>query len=815
MPPRFDPERRTLCLAVADLLDTGLLRSLGFAQRGGYERLWLGQAIHGKYQEQALAGDATYRREVAVSHTFPHRGWEVTVSGRIDGLRREPDGSLVVEEIKSVRRGAQLPPAQREIYVRQAQLYAWLLGQAEASPVRAELVLITIGSDEVEREALEPDLRPLEAALRRRLNLLIQAFEAEREAAAARREAAGRLAFPYREPRPGQEEILAAVGTALDNREHVLLQAATGIGKTVAALFPALRYALAHDKRLFVLTAKTLQQDMAVSVLRMLNRESAFRSLRLRAKAKMCANDQVICHEEYCRFAKDYALKLQGSGIVRRLADEYPTLEPDDVFRAAQMTEVCPFEVSLELLGRAQVAVCDYNYVFDPYVSLPDFGAEADLSDVVLVIDEVHNLVERGRGYYSPQLSAQAARRAGEVVGRGGEPVHRSIEALCRRLAGMIETTVADALEEGPAGERAVEAPLPEDALWMLRPELDAAFVDYLEHQRTTKSFRAEDPFVQLYFDFLRFLNGLVVSDASFSHCLERRGGDSRLRVLCKDPSRFLGGVIRRAHSTIGLSATLSPPQFYFDLLGFEPGRTAFVEIPNPFPPGNRRVVIDSTVATAWRERPANYERLADRLAAFADAVPGNCLALFPSYDFLAQVAGRMRLGKKRVLVQRQADGDREREAILETLRTALLGDVLLLAVAGGVFAEGVDYPGEMLRAVAVVGPCLPAISLEQQLLKAYFEERFDRGFEYAFVVPGMTRVVQAAGRLIRSAHDTGVIALFDRRFLHAPYRDHLPSDWLPEEGAGALVGEPGAVAEEFFRGLRANPRKPEWTPNR
>ncbi len=296
----------------------------------------------------------------------------------------------------------------------------------------------------------------------------------------------------------------------------------------MAALYPALRYALAHDKRLFVLTAKTLQQEMATAVLRLLNPEGAFRSLRLRAKAKMCANDQVICHEEYCRFAKDYALKLQGSGLVRRLLDEHPTLEPDDVFRAAQATEVCPFEVSLELAGRAQVTVCDYNYAFDPYVSLPDFGADQDLSDAILVIDEVHNLVDRGRGYYSPELSAGAARRAAEMVGRGGEPIHFGIEPLCLELAALIERAVADALEEGPPGERAVEAPLPEERLWRLRPDLDAAFVDYLEHQRTTRTFRADDPFVALYFDFLRFLNGLVVSDAAFSHYVEQRGGDSR-----------------------------------------------------------------------------------------------------------------------------------------------------------------------------------------------------------------------------------------------------------------------------------------------
>jgi DNA excision repair protein ERCC-2 len=802
MAPRFDAQNLTLDLSVADLLEGTLMRSLGFSSRGGYERMWLGQAIHGRYQEQALEGDPSYRREVAISYTFEHRGWKVTVQGRMDGLRREPDGTLVVEEIKSVRRGGSLPPAVRESYQRQALLYAWMLSHAEAGPVRAELVLIAIGSDETERDSLEPDFRFLEAGVRRRVNALLHAWEAERRRAADRHAAAERLVFPYGEPRPGQELILAAVETAVANREHLLLQATTGIGKTVAALFPALRYALAHDKRLFVLTAKTTQQEMATAVLAMLNRERAFRSLRLKAKAKMCANDQILCHEEYCRFAKDYGLKLATTGVLGRIYEDHAAIEPEDVFRAAKEAEVCPFEVSLELSGRVQVTVCDYNYAFDPYVSLTDFAASEDLSDVVLVIDEVHNLVDRGRGYYSPELSSNQARRAAVAIGSWGEPIHRRIENLCLELAALIDETVADALEEGPPGDRAVEWPLPEDRFWRLRPELDAAFVDYLEHQRETRTFRPDDPFVHLYFDVLRFLNGLAVSDAAFSHCIEYRNGDGRLKILCKDPSRFLGAVIHRTHATVGLSATLSPPEFYTGLLGFEAGRTAFVEIPNPFPAGNRRIVIDSTVATSYRLRPLNYERIAERLANFADSVPGNCLALFPSYAFLAEVTGRMKLRAKRVLVQRQADSDQERDLLLQALRSAVFGDILLVAVAGGVFAEGVDYPGEVLKAVAVVGPCLPAVTLEQQLLKEYYQDRFDRGFEYSFVVPGMTRVVQAAGRLIRSPQDTGVIALFDQRFLQTPYRHYLPGDWLPEEGAGALVGDPAMVAEEFFRAL-------------
>ena len=196
-----------------------------------------------------------------------------------------------------------------------------------------------------------------------------------------------------------------------------------------------------------MLTAKNTQQEMATAVLALLNQEEAFRSLRLRAKAKMCANDQILCHEEYCRFAKDYGLKLATSGVIPRILESHASIDPDQVFQAAREAEVCPFEVSLELSGRVQVTVCDYNYVFDPYVSLSSFAAEEDLSDVILVIDEVHNLVGRGRGYYSPELTSNAARRAAEGVGRWGEPIHLRIENLCLKLAALIDETVADALE--------------------------------------------------------------------------------------------------------------------------------------------------------------------------------------------------------------------------------------------------------------------------------------------------------------------------------------------------------------------------------
>lgn len=815
MAPRFDDDALRLDLGVGDLVERAVAGSIGFANRGGYERLWLGQAIHSSYQEEALGADPSYRREVFLQLELDHRGWKVHLHGRADGVRRDPEGQTVVEEIKSVRRGQQLSPATLELYQRQVLIYAWMMRQlAQSDQVGAELVLIEIGSDSVERHTLEVDSLAIEGTIRRLLNGMIRERERTRVAARTRRDSAERIPFPFAEVRPGQERVIEAVELALEQGDHLLVEAPTGIGKTAAALWPTVRYALANEKRVFVLTAKTLQQDLASRVLEWLNSESSFHSLRLRAKAKMCANGEVICHEEYCPYAKDYYTKLGSTHLLPRLLGAYNSLEPSEIWAAATAAECCPFEVSLDLVERVQVTVCDYNYVFDPYVALSTFSEEGGLDDVILVIDEIHNLVERGRGYYSPVLDAAVARQAGEVVVLEGWPIHRRIAGLCEQLAQLIEEAV-DATLDG-TGAVALETRLPEDELWALRPELDRAFIDYLEHQRDTRSFRADDPFVALYFSVLRFLNVMVLVDDTFATVAQRehtqreqaqreaeptRGGPARLQILNKDPSRFLGRILDRVHAAIGLSATLSPAELYRDLLGFSPHRTTTLTVGSPFPRENRAVVIDSSVETTYRLRESYIPRIAESLETLVAEVPGNCLALFPSYQFLAEVATRLRTPGRRVLIQQRGDDDATRETLLDALRSSLFGDVLLLAVAGGVFAEGVDYPGEMLQAVAIVSPCLPAVTLEREILKAYYDERFARGFEYAYVVPGMTRVVQAAGRLLRSPGDRGVIALLDRRFLLPPYRDFLPRWWLEEgeDDARGLAGVPAEVARLFF----------------
>ena len=361
---------------------------------------------------------------------------------------------------------------------------------------------IEIGTENVDHEALDFSFAAMDGAVRKRINGLLREFDSRKASLARRRVAAEKLVFPYEAERPGQEIILDSVEQALLQGDHLLVEAPTGIGKTVAALLPALRYALASDKKIFVLTAKTLQQEMATQVLELLTGgDNAFHSLRLRAKAKMCANDQLLCHEEYCRFAKEYYSKLHGSGLVPELMAESGLLLPDRIFESAGQAEVCPFEVSLELTSKVQVVVCDYNYAFDPYVGLSQFHAENDLSNVILIIDEIHNLVGRGARLLQPLPVLPAGQSGARIhaerfqrrppCGQRALPRPRRPDRSHRRRWPCEEVT---------GSARATEAQLPEAELWALRPAFDETFIDYLEHRKETSSFQPDDPFVDLYF---------------------------------------------------------------------------------------------------------------------------------------------------------------------------------------------------------------------------------------------------------------------------------------------------------------------------
>jgi DNA excision repair protein ERCC-2 len=795
MAVKVDLEHREVTCSAHDLLLDPLRRSIGMPGEG-LARLSVGAELHRIVQAGRRAGDPDYTPEVTVDARFAIDGWTLRILGRADGVTRDPAGRAVVEEIKTLHFRTELhhlfAHERLERYRWQVRIYALCLFPDGAAAAR--LVLVDLGGEDERTEEVGWTPAEVLAYLRARVHALVAA-ERERERLRQRwREAAAELPFPFAAPRPVQAEAMAAAAEALAAGRHLLLSAPTGIGKTAAALYPAVRMALETGRRVVLLTAKTLQQQLAVETLKRMQR-GGWHSIQIRAKARMCANAEVICHEEFCLHARDYGAKLVERGVLPALSASGSHLDPDRIYEAAHAAEVCPFEVSLELLRDCTAVVCDYNYVFDPAIALFGVPGQGDLEDTFLIVDEAHNLVDRAREYFSPRLAASRVRAARELLAGHRQKVCRDLDRALAELEGLIADAVADALGERVGVEK---VPLDVRPLAEVRLTLDALIAPFFTFKRTVDLWLADDPVVDVLLSLARLTDLLAAGHPEIVPLAERGAdGDEVLRLFCLDASRFVGAVLEASAGCVAMSATLEPFEFYRDLLGFDPDRTDTLALPSPFPPDNRLILAIDEVDTSYRHRQRHYGRIAELVAELAP--PGrNALVLFPSYAFLREVADRLVVGGHSVEVQRGDDSEAIRRAILERLR-GNHEPVLLLAVLGGVFAEGVDYPGEMLSEVIVVSPALPQVGPERELLKEYFADRYERGFDYAYLVPGMTRVVQAAGRLIRSADDRGVIVLICRRFLRPPYVTMLPADWTGGKLSGLRADDPAAAVREFF----------------
>jgi DNA excision repair protein ERCC-2 len=723
-------------------------------------------------------------------------------------------------------------------------IYCDLWRRLGHSPVTGALVYVDLSSG---RETCTPvayNVPALERDLERRLARLLANWEALTHIRRAKAAVAVTLPFPHEAPRPGQAKMIDAVRQALRSGGNLMAQAPTGSGKTAACLHPALADGLANGRQVLFLTAKTLQQTLAVAALGAMNASGAFRTLHIRAKEKMCANDRVLCHEDFCPYAKDYGQKMAASNILERLCRSHRHYDPDTVFAEAKKERVCPFAVQLELARQADAIVADYNYVFEPGAALRHLD---DDQPVTLLVDEAHNLPDRARKIFSPDLLEEDLRAvldhlllqsaecsdlmrqpwlAGQSVPcpshdgsptllplampggghRSGRPAFRGspktdalpFDALYRIIEDVIALLVQTA-QALPQSQTIAQIEPPSDPLRALWKEWEPRFIGYLAWKRQVQLAAPQDPIVDLHFAWQRWIAMLHFFGPGFTCVIEKRHTGVRLGLVCLDPARALAPVFRAAASTILLSATLSPFDVMRRTLGLEKERTAAISFPPPFPPEHRKIIVVPQVRTTFAARQANFGPIARLIGQMSAAQSGNGLVLFPSYKFLEEVAARLPPTRASLMVQRPNLSDLERRQVFQALAAPPPQGILLLAVLGGMYAEGVDYPGELLSAVYIVSPGLPQVSFERELLRDYFDQTERAGFEYAYLQPGMTRVIQAAGRLIRSETDRGVIVLLCQRFLQAPYLAHLPRDWYDRTPAELIAAKPDQEIRNFF----------------
>jgi DNA excision repair protein ERCC-2 len=768
-----------ITIAVRSLVET-VLRS------GDLHHDFLGsiKAVEGIRAHQHIQGRRpdTYRAEVAVRHLVRTGDADFIVTGRIDGVLQETSAT-VVEEIKSTRRSFDdLEQHPNPIHWAQAQCYAYMLAYEEKlDRIDVRLTYVHIDSFAVHKFVKSFGIKELATFFQDLVNRYAKWVAVLARWIHVRDTSIQAMGFPFSAYRPGQRDMAVAVYRTLRDAGHLLVQAATGIGKTMAVLFPAIK-ALPDEaaRKVVFLTARTTGRLAAEAALELLRKKGLnLKSVSLTAKDKICFHPEAACLPDECPCARGYFDRLDQA-LEAALAHANLTRTRVEVI--AKKHTICPFEFSLELVDWADCVICDYNYAFAPGVMLQRLFGDQGGQHTILV-DEAHNLVDRAREMFSAQLDKApilALRRQ----------LKDELPNLYRAL-GRINAWMASARRvcRAAGGEHA-ETVLPDILMERLRTFLRQA-EKWLSLNLKT-AFR--EALLSLFFEVARFARVGDGYDPRYVVIYSTSGEDLRVKLFCIDPSRQLSEAWRRSHAAVLFSATLTPAGYFQSVLGC-PDSTHQLNLGSPFPPLNLSVFVADAISTFYRDRQASASQVCQSISELVKRRSGNYLLYFPSYAYMEQIHDQFVgvEGEIQTLLQRADMDDTQREHFLSRFRADSRQSLVGFAVLGGVFGEGIDLKGERLSGVVIVGVGLPGICLERDLIRSYYERTCGDGFAYAYQYPGINRVLQAAGRVIRSETDRGVIYLIDRRYGQGRYRALLPPHWQPTmvgkgEGLGRLL---------------------------
>ncbi|UCC11808.1 MAG: ATP-dependent DNA helicase [candidate division WOR-3 bacterium] len=708
-----------------------------------------------------------YRREIPIHHQVETDDFVLEVSGRIDGLFTQTDPAIV-EEIKTTREDlATISQREDPYHWGQVKTYAYMYAREH------DLDRIGVQLTYFQREhgTMKEVRRSYTAAeLSIFFNDLVKAY-LEWAGMVVRwrevRDASIRnLTFPFESYRAGQEQMLQEVGMIIEQQSQLLVQAPTGIGKTMAVLLPSI-HAIAGKQvsQSFYLTARTTGRQAAETTLNILRSTGLkLKSLSLTAKEKICFNPDRLCHPEECAYARGHFSRVNAALKDAFMQDSFTR---DTIITLAKKHRVCPFEFALDLSMWVDCVVCDYNYVFDPGVFLRRFF-EGSGGEYVLLIDEAHNLVDRAREMYSAALTRLEIQRVRNAVKGHLGGVHR---ILGRVNAWMIEQRTRCEEARNPIAERE-----PPAELYTLLRDFTKAAEKWLIKNKPA---RFREPLLDLYFDARTFLKTFDRYDDNYATCYLNDQRDITVRLFCIDPSRYLRETLERCRSAVFFSGTMKPMHYFIESIGCD-DTAATLTLPSPFPNHNLCTLVASRVSTLYKHRERTKIAVAQMIYSFVEAKKGNFLVFFPSYKYMKMIHDVIHIQRPdlTILVQDAGMSEHEREQFLARFCTS--NDALLVgfAVMGGVFAESIDLIGDRLTGAVIVGVGLPGISLERELIRMYFDDVNNCGYAFAYQFPGMIRVLQAAGRVIRSETDRGAVLMIGTRFAGEPYRSLLPEDW-------------------------------------
>jgi DNA excision repair protein ERCC-2 len=712
---------------------------------------------------------AEYRAEVAITHRLDTPNFILELSGRMDGVFQTA-GSIIIEEIKITDLSqAELAAGENPVHWAQLKLYAYCYAVEHAhDQITAQLTYYHLDTAKTYEFQKLFSLQELTSFFKGFISRYVEWTNTLENWRQIRDESVRALNFPFKKYRAGQREMAVAVYRAVKQKSHILVQAPTGIGKTVATLFPAIKaLGEGHSDKIFFLTARNTGKNAAEEALDRLRRQGLrFKSVTLTAKEKACVRPQICCQPELCEFAQGYFDRVVQAV---QEAFQYDALTPDVITQLAHKHKVCPFEYSLDLSLWADGIICDYNYAFDPRVYLKRFFQDVS-ENYAFLVDEAHNMVDRAREMFSAELHKQAFFDLRRAIKPYLPKLHRKMSKISTwfRLAGKT-------CEE--RGKPYAETTAPKALLPHLETFVEEAG-KWLE-KNTPAPYR--NMMLELFFEVKWFLTVDKKYDDCYVTCFGQDGRNVRVKLFCIDPSKQMQEALQRCQSATFFSATLSPSTYFQRLFGCKPDSRALA-FPSPFSPAHLCLLIMPTISTRYKDRPATVSDVTQAVLELVQSRQGNYLLFFPSYQYMQMVY--------QAFLSCGLDGDAiiQTQAMTEESRTAFLSQfnhdntrtLVGFAVMGGIFGEGIDLVGDRLTGAAVVGVGLPAISLERELIREYFDRVDQAGYEFAYLFPGLIRVLQAAGRVIRTETDRGAVLLIDERFAATRYRSLFPKEWRP-----------------------------------
>ena len=757
---------KSLRLSVHQLVDF-LLRS-GDIDNRVFNRSSMneGSRLHSEYQGRQ---SSNYMSEYPLAVFLTVDEIDILLEGRADGIIKKNDGSYIIDEIKTTVEELEIFHKDNlEWHLGQAKCYAYMFAKAnDLDYIGIKLTYIRQGKEKEQFiDSYVFNYLELEQFVLDLINEYLEFYNIIFQKMEKRNQSIETLSFPFNKYRDGQRELAKYCYAVAKKESRLFVEAPTGIGKTISTIFPFIKAIRDDEKsKIFYLTAKTSGKEAAHQAIKILKEKGlSLSDIIITAKDKICFCKGQACNPDECPYAKGYYDKIQT--VLRYALITYDDFDNALITQLAYDNQICPFEFELDLSLFMDVIVCDYNYVFDPISYMKRYFDE-DSSHFLLLVDEAHNLVDRSRDMYSASLSYQSFKDARKSVR------HSKLHKL--KLAMSKMNKMFKEYLEVEDGNHIV------DRFYDYTYKTISSFVTTMQDINKNENKEMTKELLDYYLEVNRFSRMLEFVNKNYLCFFNKEKENVILNLNCLDASMYLRNILNRIKGSVFFSATLSPLDYYVNTLGGE-DKDARLILPSPFPKDNLKIMIAPNVSIRYKNRDSSYQKVADYIDSFIKNKVGNYFVFLPSYEYLHNLMPYIKLDDIDIFEQTHEMSEEEKEAFLLNFKPNPTKTSVGFVIVGGAFSEGIDLVSDRLIGAVIVGIGMPKINFVSDQIDKYYDEQGLSGYNYAYLNPGMNKIMQALGRVIRSENDKGAVLLIDERYLTNDYRDLFKAEWKEYE---------------------------------